>query len=407
MGFDVARAASEALASRLPFLDRLVSYLYFADLVVLEQSTCDEFGRGVTVVGRKGPERPGDGVVLAAPLPRAESLLGLATGSADVTRAGTLLAMAWAVASLDEDRLARPVTLVAARPDPLGSGLRSVLDVPAGRDCTVIASAPTGPDATAPMCAVAVLSLAMPAPVRPLRAPLKDVVTLTLDRCDAVPALAALAAAARSRSLEPLSIHPTSGVHMGPIEELHISVGLPRADFLPPGGWRVEERPVTVHSAGSCLDRVTALDAALATCGAEALEAWDRAGTTMPDEPVRLLDLGSADPSGALVALALPRVDGTHAFLEGLARRLSSLPDLHASVLHAFVPGPSDGPASRTPAFLDTASCLVGHGAHLVALGPGPGALADDPPARIRQWAERYLDVLRAALSTPASRRSR
>ena len=149
MGFDIIRAASEALASRLPFLDRLLSYLYFADLAVLEQSTWDDLGRGVTVLGRKGPQRPGAGVVLAAPLPRASSLAGLPPGSPDVVRAGTLLAMAWAVASLPEETRF-PVTLVAARPDPLGNGLRWVLGGEPTPGVAAIAAAPTGPRAVSP-----------------------------------------------------------------------------------------------------------------------------------------------------------------------------------------------------------------------------------------------------------------
>ena len=126
MGFDVARAALEAFQSRLPFLDRLLSYLYFADLDVLEESTWDEFGHGVTVLGRRGPDVAGRGVIVAAPLPRAGTLAGLPPDSPDCHRAGTLLALAWAVASLEDAELCAPVTLVAARRAALGAGAKVV-----------------------------------------------------------------------------------------------------------------------------------------------------------------------------------------------------------------------------------------------------------------------------------------
>lgn len=409
MGFDVARAALEAFASRLPFLDRLLSYLYFAELDVLEQSTWDEFGHGVTVLGRRGPDRPGHGVILAAPLPRATTLAGLSPDSADFGRAGTLLALAWAVASLEDADLRAPVTLVAARPDPLGTGLRSVLDVRFTAGQQVIAAAATGPSAATPGCAVVVLSIETRVPVHPLRAPLRDVVTLTsvgASGAGSMSALSALESTIRDRSLDPLELHPAPGIHLCEPDPIRLTVGLRTADFQAPTGWQVEAHPGSVGSTGSSLERVLALAATITLATAEVAHAWERAGLPTPGQAFRIVDHGSIDPATTLLALALPPTAVTPPAMEALASRLSAVEGVRATVAQVLVPARSDDATAGAPGLLDTASCLLGHVPHVTALGPRPGALSDDPPTRIREWGVRYRDALRAALQSPSPRRS-
>ena len=409
MGFDVARAALEAFQSRLPFLDRLLSYLYFADLDVLEESTWDEFGHGVTVLGRRGPDVAGRGVIVAAPLPRAGTLAGLAPDSPDCHRAGTLLALAWAVASLEDAELRAPVTLVAARPDPLGTGLRSVLNARITSGQTVIAAAPTGPSSVTPACAIVVLSIETRVPVQPLRAPLRDVVTLAAGGAShpgAVAALARLEAAFRDRSIEPLELHSAPGVHLAEPDVLRITVGLRTAAPDAPEGWHVVAHPGSVGGTGSLLDRFLALNSALARATSEVREAWDRTGRAAPADGLRIVDIGSVDPSTGLLALGLPAGAASPGALDGLASRISAVDGVRCSVVHAFVPEHADDGASGTATVLDTASCLLGHVSRVTALGPRPGDLSDDPPSRIREWGSLYRDALRSALDPSPRRRS-
>lgn len=398
MGFDVSRAVAEALQSRLPFVDRLLSYLYFGDAAVLEQSTWDESGRGVTIVGRRGPGRPG-GILLAAPLPLAATLADLPAGSPDVTRGLALLSMAWALASLEESDLSEPVTLVAARPDPSGTALRSVLESGTVSARLALAATPASDEARAPDATVVALSLLLDLPVRPLRAPLRDVVSWVHPAPgDALAALRDLAARLDDGSGVPLALEPGPGVHLGPVDRLGLTVGLCEPG-PPPPGWAEGGRPSRVGGSGSCRPRLDALLAAAEAAGRVAAGAWADAGRPVPTDLVRLVDLGASEPSGATLGVTLP-AEATGDVPASLEAALQALPGVDARALP--VGGrvqPSSCPVPLAPG---TASCLVGLVPTVLALGPGPGD-PQEPAARARAWGARYRDAVRNALA-PAGR---
>jgi hypothetical protein len=402
VGFDVSRAAAEAFQSRLPFVDRLLSYLYFADAAVLEQSTWDESGRGVTIVGRKGPAAPG-GLLMAAALPRATTLAGLEPGHPDAVRGLALLSMAWALASLEEDRLREPVTLVAARPDPAGLTLRSVLESGTVTARAALAATPAGPRPRRAAAGVIGVELSLDLPVRPLKAPLRDVVTWVLrdPGMAALDALARLDATFADGEVVPLALGPGRGVHLGPAEGLAMTVGL-RGDVQAPDGWSLSGRPTRVGGGGSCRQRLEALLGAARATADAAREAWTAAGLAAPREPVRLVDVGSGAASTALLTVAVPpgdpvdlasRLEAEGAGPGGVAARV---------VLAAGSPGrPLPGDSPDLPP--GTAACLVDLVPEVLSLGPGAGDTSD-PEAAAREWGLRYRDALRDLLIPGGSR---
>jgi len=122
--FSLEQLVHEALAGSIPLVDRLRSYLYFAEAGMLEQSTWDRFGAGRSLVGVRGDPGSRPPVLLAAPLPEA----GVVPGStAWRHRAVELLALVSLLADRDFPADGRPVVFAAWRPDPFAASLRALL----------------------------------------------------------------------------------------------------------------------------------------------------------------------------------------------------------------------------------------------------------------------------------------
>ncbi|NOZ02789.1 MAG: hypothetical protein GXP54_13000 [Deltaproteobacteria bacterium] len=166
MGFDITRAISETFGNRATLLDRILSYLYFADVRVIEQSTSDEYGSGVSILGSKGNGDPEAGLLLACPLP---TLPYLSRDAAEVVKEGgheldlaryvDIMAKTWALSELDADSMNGPVALLAYRPDPLALSLRRMAEEGRCGASSALVFAPIGIEARPASCGLAICAV--------------------------------------------------------------------------------------------------------------------------------------------------------------------------------------------------------------------------------------------------------
>ncbi|MBM4395556.1 MAG: hypothetical protein FJ087_07695 [Deltaproteobacteria bacterium] len=393
MGFDVTRAVVETLGSRTSVLDRIVSYMYFSDLSVVEQSTWDEFGSGESVLGSR-PGGDGPGVVLCTALPQARNLPFPDPGATpaqalDLARLVDVLAQVKAVSELDPAALSGPVHLVAYRPDPIGASLRSVLESAGALGGTCLAFAPTGAAPVRVPHGLVVLHADVPSPPRrALRAPAREVVRVAVDGPGetALRLLASLPDAVPGCAV--LDVHPAAGSDLAAVTGLEAVLALPDpAASLPPGVSEVG-RPSTVAAPGAWTGALGSCLAAIERLRGAVDAAW---GAPAPDA-VRLLAIdGPASTVALTLAAALPAGAGDR--IESLAASID------AQVVHASVP---DGPAEP-----DVPPCDAGLGAALsvagmfharLAMGPEPAAALADPGGSARALASSYLSAIREAL---------
>lgn len=307
MAFDLQRALQEGLGSRIPFLDRLLSYCYFAEMSVLEVAFYDSQGRGVSLVGRLGQEAPEE-VVLVSPLPPQASRRGILEDPQDQRRALRLIAATWALASLQPTGLPAPaVGLLAVHPDPEGevlAGLTRERDLLRPRRYLLLdespcrRAAPVGVDGL-------LLHLSAPLPVRPLPRPLRDIQVWRwhLAGSGCFQALRDVFRLHREGSILPLVIGPRSGVLLEEPQDLEVTVGVIDGATTPPPGWRQVDRPTHVGTQGSWGDRVRALDEGLSLVFEAGRRAW---GGTVPDRAIRVVGAGNRDPAGLDVLLWTP-----------------------------------------------------------------------------------------------------
>jgi hypothetical protein len=372
VGFDLTRAVADSLGGRTAVLDRLVSYLYFADISVVEQSTWDEHGSGVSVVGTKGGGT-GPAVVLATPLPSPRGLDPARAGASwpvELARFVDLMAKTWALSEIPAEAAGRPVHLVAYRPDPVGRTLRDVLDA-IGTTGDVLAWGPVGPLPVEVSGSLAVRRLDATASLAATRFPARATLTLRAASgaassprfaVEALRQACRLARKPRSRAL----LRAASGTDLLPPDEIVVDLaGIPCRPASA-RDWTVVEpdgsRPNGVASVlvQALLDELDRLDR-------EASASWESAGSGRPPFVSWPLVLdGRGTDASLVVAVALPPVAG-----------------VGAPVGNAV----ACAPALALPATLRRR-----------VMGPAPADVAGDPVAAARSFAAAYLEELRALL---------
>lgn len=354
MAFDLQRALTEGIGSRIPFLDRLLSYCYFAEMSVLEVASSDSRGRGLSLVGRVGPEGPED-VVLVSPLPSQASRRGLLEDPRDQRRALRLLAATWALASLQvPDRPGPRIAILAVHPDPDGealAGLAREADLLRPRRFLLLDDSPIGDSPLADPVALdgLLVHLSAPLPVQPLPRPLRDIQVWRWEggRGHLFRALEEVFSLQREGRIVPLLVHPRSGDLLEEPLDAEVTVGLVDSINESPPSWRHVDSPMRVQTMGSWAHRVRALAEGVAIVSEAALRAWNGA---FPGGAVRVVGMASRDPVGIDLLLWVPpgAMEQTKTFLEAWPGRDSTT--LSLSLTRRGLHGsPEAAPVPRFP----------------------------------------------------------
>lgn len=161
MGFDIQRAVTESFGGRISLTDRILSYLYFSGLDVVEQSAWDELGSGVTLIARKGQGSEIIGALLACPLPNGPLSLGDQSpfGIIKVSWFVDLMAKIWALSEIDTTKLRLPLYLIAYRPDPFARSLLCALDGGGIHGKHALVYSPVGKTPCQPSCGVGLCAI--------------------------------------------------------------------------------------------------------------------------------------------------------------------------------------------------------------------------------------------------------
>ena len=318
MAFDLHRALLEGLGSRIPFLDRLLSYCYFADMSVLEVASCDSGGRGVSLVGRMGAEGAEE-VVLVSPLPSQASRRGILEDPLDRRRALRLLAATWALASLqDPERPSPGAGLIAVHPDPDGdalSGLARERDLLRPRRFLLLDDAPRPGKVPVAMDGM-IVRVAAPLPVQSIPRPLRDI---QVWRWHPGPglfrALEEICSLHREGRIVPLLVHPRSGILLEEPPDAEVTVGLLDSGVVPPPAWRHVDSPMRIGTQGSWGGRVRAFAEGFSILSEAARRAW---GGSLPDGAIRVVGTVARNPVGIDLVIWVPAgsLEKTREFLE-------------------------------------------------------------------------------------------
>lgn len=349
MAFDLQRALVEGLGSRIPFLDRLLSYCYFAEMSVLEVASSDSRGRGVSLVGRVGPEGPEE-VVLVSPLPSQASRRGLLEDPQDQRRALRLLAATWAMASLQRPGRPGPgIAVIAAHPDPDGealAGLARERDLLRPRRVVLLDDSPMedspGPLAEPVSLDGLIVHLSAPLPVQPLPRPLRDIQVWRWEggRGPLFRALEDVFSLHQEGRIVPLLVHPRSGDLLEEPLDAEMTVGLAVGGIEPPPSWRHVDSPMRVQTLGSWSHRMQALSQGVALVTQAVRQAWNGA---FPDGAIRVVGIASRDPVGIDLLIWVP--SGT---LDRAKTALEALPGRDQATLSFSLARRSASGSSRT-----------------------------------------------------------
>lgn len=413
MGFDITRAVGDTLGARTPLTDRLLSYMYFADFLVAEQSTWDEYGSGVTLIGTKGDGVQDHGLLLAGPLPENRTLPAtsgspLSSDKArDQARVVDLLARIWAVSNLDATSLRQPIHLVAYRPDPVALGLRSVVESLGIGGGGCIGYAPVGTESFQAGSSLFLLHVLFEVgPRRPPRRPARDIVTVIADRGPfEEPAGGFLAATLRTLStltndgiIEILDLHPAYGSDLASPGTLRFDLGLFDTSTALPRGWTVTGSPPSVERLGSWSIVLDGIRERLDAIGAAVGRAWK--GRAEGIETVRLLAIdGPPHAVQLLVAGALPPATTPSQaadLLMPFATPGGAGVGDGQDVLQ-FLPGIGGNRACVPTPF--PVSSLATTSADRIVMGPTPAEAAADPAGTARRYADLYSARLRRLLA--------
>lgn len=401
VSFDIARAVTETFGSRTPLLDRILSYLYFADVTVVEQSTADAWGSGVTVIGLKGEAEGAPGLVLAGCLPT----LRLFPGSPrdiddagghprDLYRLVDLLARVFALSILDPGQHQARLGLLAYRPDPVAEALHDLAVSPFFAGMDWLLSAPTGLEPGPLASDVVVVEARLSSGGR--RGPahrFRNVVSARARASDADPAfpfsaLQDLADLVTRGHATVLDLEPCAGSDFLAPAEVDVVLGVIREPLLLPETWRVlpETRP-TVRL-GPWLEVVrTVLDLSEGL-GSAVKSAWTATGSPPPEPPVRLVALrGTCDDCSVFLAADLPRLDPP-----GRERVRGTLDTAIAGARDSACRGMVGPSIVRWPAFSPSGDVRA------LAMGPIVDEVWQDPVAAARRAADAYVEAVSGLL---------
>ena len=182
MKFDAKKALSDAFSTQVSLLDRLVSYLYFADFSVCEQTVLDRFGRGISLVAHKNVEKGGKHCLLATALPVASrfpksphEILQSGGHYLDCARFIDIIAKVFVSADITKHK----VTILAYRPDLTASCLQEILASLDEKVDFACVYAPVGLTLKRPMVSLSLVEVSFTAKSRrKLMKPTRDVLEL-------------------------------------------------------------------------------------------------------------------------------------------------------------------------------------------------------------------------------------
>lgn len=384
MGFDLARAITDSLSGHASVVDRLVTYLYFSEIAVLEQSTWDEYGSGVSVIGTKG-ERTGPSVVLATPLPSKRILNEKDPESPlDVVCLCDLMAKTWALSEVTPTK--KTVHLVAYRPDALGVTLREILGA-IGEVSHVIIYGPVGPCPIPCWGRLALFRLDRQCP-RKLRLPKPQAMLrfVSSNRIDPRPFMKALLQVATVLQKDPKlgAIRPFWGFSLMPPCELAFFISSSEISL---SGWVSDKAysPVDLIDASS----FTSIMREIQRIAREVLALW---GAKAPKDACSVLAMYNQHSyTTAYVAATFPPSvsdDQMQSIIKNDKHRKSTVT---TELIHMGTTGTGNQVTSISACA--SALSLVTNGARLV-MGPTTAEAIADPVAVTKSYAKCYRDLL-------------
>lgn len=414
VGFDITRAISESFGSRSPLLDRVLSYLYFADVTVIEQSTCDDYGSGVSILGFKGNNPGPGGMVLGCPLPtvgRLERDPATLTASGghplDLARFVDLMAKIWALSELEGASLPWPVSLVAYRPDPVSLSFLSLIGDGLVTGDKALVFSPTGHEPRPAKSGFALLSLSLS--TRAGRRPGRPVMDVASVRIGAplnqapgngfvVQALRHLLGMTRDGLVELLDLAPVAGSDLASPGHLDVDLGLMAREVNLPDGWVVRDPSRSSVRLGVWSVVLPAVVTVVDGLAATVNDTWTARDAPPPATPVRILSMdGSTDDAELLLAVPLP--PGDAAETEALLKALNPQgPVGETQVCGRLVSLSSPVEGRSTDDGVDSSASLSGVAPWLTAsipgcreMGPVPGETQSDPEGTGLVLARAYL----------------
>lgn len=368
VSFDVARAVTESFGSRTPFLDRFLSYLFFADLAVIEQSTADAWGSGVTVIGVKGESFCKRTLAFACCLPSTPHV-PYPSNSAhsvsnihDMFRVVDLFARLAAVSAFKELRELR-LALVAYRPDPIAATLDDVALSPLLSGADWVLSVPTGLALEPVPAPTAIVEVSFEAPScrpRPRRR-VRDIVLAEASSASYDPelpskALRALLQTSDKGKVEVLEVLPFSGIDLLAPLSIQAVIGLHEIPPKLEAPWTIsgQSRPAVIVRKWS--EIMAAIVSVLDTISKIVEDIWEATQKSPRVGFVRLLSLReSADVINAVFAVEVPSVDSFSVLktrLESACPSNISM-DFHVPAIYSFrvyAMGPSTDKVLKAPA---------------------------------------------------------
>jgi len=421
VGFDITRAVNEAFGGRISFLDRVLSYLYFADVTMMERLTSDDYGSGVSIIGFKGPSRDGDGIVLACPLPTLDRLpedprdIASAGGHPlDAARLVDLMAKVWALSEMDPSVLNTRLTITAFRPDPIGLSLQSMIEdgsVP-GRKAMVFAPAGKTPLVVKhgfALCRADLASRTNPGP----RHPVTDVLSLkraVFGHCSLEAALRELQDLSGEGAIELLDILPFTGSDMFQPAAIEVDVGITGNGAGFSDGWKVRESPRTMVRLGSWSGSVSAALHVHDLVCSEAVGIWEGEDAAPPGDLVRILMLcGPADNATLMMSVCLPPScqESEDMISDRLAKALNpSKPvdsvEITGRVEEVILLGADLSSATTigsSSGICGSASRVAAYVPECIEMGPTMEDAIEDPAGTAVSFATAYLDILNEELT--------
>lgn len=393
VSFDIARAVSETFGSRTPLLDRVLSYLFFADVAVVEQSTADEWGSGVTLIGLKGRAEYETGLVLAGAIPTLaffpESPQALAETQAhprDLHRLVDLLARVFALSVLDPDTIHARLALVAYRPDPVAEALRDLPTSPLCVGMHWVLSGPVGldplPRAAIPLIVDVRLS---GGPTRGPRHRIRNVVavrarTSRYDPLFPLQALSDLRDLQERGDAEVLDLEPCLGSDLLAPAQVEAILGAIREPLPLPHPWQTLPNTRSSVRLGTWSESLRVILEVFHRVRDEVIAESRRLGMPTPETPVRLVALrGTSDDWSASFIVDLRDAAGLDRFSAAVETTLSSIQPPSRSVLSGSlrVGGP-----------------VLSHPGRVVEMGPLEDDVLADPAGAARRAADAYVKVV-------------
>jgi hypothetical protein len=399
VAFDLKRAVRDTLAGGNPLLDRLMSYLHFADATVLTRTSWDEWGSGLTLLGLRGKVDSGEVIVLSGALP-SESSVSNGGGILDpeyAARAVTLLAQCWALSSIP-DPGDRAVALIGYRPDPLGASLSDALWSLGLEPAAMLVTVEGVGGSRVATNGLAVVSVSLPAVRRDAHGPCADIASIVWTRPDGrlgpgAEAFRDLTDWLASWNGRCLGVSKATGLDLTGPSSVDACIGGCAIPRVGPKDWRVDTAPGLVPFGGVPVDAAGVIGRLMQDIDDFATAAW--AG---PGQAPYVLGMRSGPELELLIAAPMPGMDRNRGIaaedaLRAALDRIETRECGCRAAVRAFHWG--DGSANRPFDGNDgAAATLSDRIPGIVVAGPERYAVLANPGDAAEQFARECLDFL-------------